>query len=284
MPPTAPFADLVTEHLPVVGYEVNAILHRLPAFVTRDDLAAAGNLGLVQAARTYDPEVGVPFDRWAKVRIRGAILDELRSVDWLSRGARRRVKQVSDVTQQLSSALGRPATLDEVATATGMTTEEVADAHTAGDVRIGSLDENPDGMNVLVDDDPVPEEVVLAAEQVVYLRAAVRHLPDRLRMVIEALFFEGRTIADLAAELGVTVSRVSQIKAEAFALMRDGMNASLDPRLVQPVGEGVAERRRQAYYAKVAAHAATSSTVVAATEAAATEAAGTTRRRLPAVA
>lgn len=280
MPPTAPFVDLVTEHLPVVGYEVSAILHRLPAHIAREDLTAAGNLGLVQAARTYDPEVGVPFDRWAKVRIRGAILDELRSVDWLSRSTRRRVKQVSDVTQELSSALGRPATLDEVAAATGLTAVEVADANAAGGVRVGSLDETPvEYMNLLVDEGRAPEDAALAAEMLVYLRAAVHQLPDRLRMVVEALFFEDRMIADLACELGVTISRVSQLKAEALGLMRDGMNASLDPSLVQPVGAGVAERRRKAYYAKVAAHAATSSVV-----AAASEAASTTRRRLPAVA
>lgn len=255
MTTTDTFADRVQTHLPVVGYEVSAVLHRLPRHVTRDELVAAGNLGLVQAARNYDPATGVPFHRWAKVRIRGAILDELRSVDWLSRGARKRAKRVGEVADARASTLGRPATPEEVAAATGLSVEEVMDSRTDAENRLGSLDAM-DGpfLEAIADTEQVgPEDATLARERLVYLEAAVTELPERLRTVIEGLFFADRTIPELADELGVTVSRVSQLKTEALALMRDAMNASLDPALVQPVGTGVAERRRRAFYARVAA-------------------------------
>lgn len=263
MTPTETSAALITAHLPVVGHEVASILHRLPRHIPRDELVAAGNLGLVQAARNYDPATGVSFHRWAKVRIRGAILDELRSVDWLSRGARRRAKRVGQVAEELATTLGRPATLEEVAAATGLSVEEVMDGRADADTRIASLDAF-DGpyLETITDDELVgPEDSVLTRERLVYLRAAVTSLPDRLRTVIEGLFFADRTIPELAEELGVTVSRVSQLKTEAMALMRDAMNASLDPALVEPVGTGVAERRRRAFYARVAAQAAAASTV-----------------------
>ena len=81
--------DLVVEHLPIVGYNVSEILHRVPPTVSRDELASAGALALVLAARAYDPSTNVPFARYATLRIKGALLDELRSMDWASRGARR---------------------------------------------------------------------------------------------------------------------------------------------------------------------------------------------------
>src|SRR5690606_4815939 len=100
-----------------------------------------------------------------------------------------------------------------------------------------------------------PEENLLASERLQYLAAGVSALPDRLRHVVEQLFFHDRPVAELAEELGVTQSRISQLRTEALGLLRDGINASLDPDLV-PEAErpnGVAERRRRAYFAQVAA-------------------------------
>jgi RNA polymerase sigma factor for flagellar operon FliA len=99
---------------------------------------------------------------------------------------------------------------------------------------------------------------VLIDERLRYLRAAVETLPDRLRLVIEGLFLQDRSVADLADELGVTQSRISQLRTEGLGLMRDGLNANLDPQMV-PAAErpdGVAERRRRTYFAAVATRAA----------------------------
>lgn len=250
---------LVLQHLPLVGYHVNSVLSRVPAHVQRADLASAGQLALVQAARSFDPSTGVPFTRWAGLRIRGALLDELRGMDWASRAARRRLRDVKTVTDQLAATLGRAPAREEIAETMGITVQDVEAARADANVRVLSSDAY-DGQlaDILIDTAPGPEEALLAKERLQYLRGAIAALPDRLRQVIEGLYFEDRTIQDLADERDVTASRISQVRAEALSLLRDGMNAHLNPDLVPEADlpNGTADRRRQAYFARVAAHAA----------------------------
>lgn len=262
-PQTATTDALVVEHLPLVGYHVNAMLGRVPASVSRAELASAGALALVQAARAYDPETGVPFERYAALRIRGALVDELRGMDWLSRGARRRARQLGEVSDQLTSHLGRIPTRAELATALGVGEDEVEAARGDAEVKLLSIDGfDTTVADMVVDSGPGPEANVLANEQLRYLTAGVEALPERLRYVIEQLFFADRPVVELAEELGVTQSRISQLRTEALTLLRDGMNASLDPELVPQAArpDGVAERRRRAYFASVAAKAANNGT------------------------
>jgi RNA polymerase sigma factor for flagellar operon FliA len=250
---------LVLEHLALVGYHVSEVLHRVPPSVSRDDLASAGSFALVLAARAYDAESGVPFARYAALRIKGAILDELRAIDWASRGARRRAREYASAGERLRSALGRQPTREELATAMGTDVAGVEEARLDAERRVLRLDAPGSVLaDFLPDPAATPEDQTLANERVHWLRAAVETLPERLRLVVAGLYLEDRSIADLAAELEVTESRISQLRTEALGLLRDGMNASLDPDLV-PVAErpgGVAERRRRAYFAAVAARAA----------------------------
>lgn len=250
---------LVVEHLPLVGYHVNAMLSRVPSYVSRSDLASAGSLALVKAARAYDEATGVPFARYAALRIKGALIDELRGMDWVSRGARRRARQLTEVADSLTASLGRAPSRTELAAATGMAVEEVDAARGDAEVRVLSL-EAFDGVvaDTVVAREMGPEESLLVNERLHFLRAGVESLPERLRYVVEQLFFHDRPVVELADELGVTQSRISQLRTEALALLKDGMNANLDPELVPTTGrtEGVAARRRQAYFAQVAARAA----------------------------
>ena len=250
--------SLVLDHLALVGYHVTEVLHRVPPSVSRDDLASAGSLALVLAARAYDPDSGVPFARYAALRIKGAILDELRSMDWASRGARRRAREYATASEQLHATLGRPPSREELAAALGTDVAGVDEARLDAERRVLRLDAPGSVLaDVVPDPSATPEDEVLGAERRHWLRAAVHTLPDRLRAVIVGLYLEDRSIADLAAELGVTESRISQLRTEALGLLRDGMNAGLDPDLV-PAAErpgGVAERRRRAYFAAVAARA-----------------------------
>lgn len=262
-PQTETTDALVVEHLPLVGYHVNAMLGRVPASVSRAELASAGSLALVQAARAYDPETGVPFERYASLRIRGALVDELRGMDWLSRGARRRARQLAEVSDQLTSHLGRIPTRAELATALGVGEDEVEAARGDAEAKLLSIDGfDTTVADLVVDAGPGPEQNVLANEQLRYLAAGVESLPERLRYVVEQLFFADRPVVELADELGVTQSRISQLRTEALTLLRDGMNASLDPDLVPQAArpDGVAERRRRAYFASVAAKAAINGT------------------------
>ncbi|GHS89507.1 hypothetical protein AGMMS50218_15970 [Actinomycetota bacterium] len=253
--------ELVVAHLPLVGYHVSEVLARVPATVSRDDLVSAGHLALVLAARGYDPATGVPFARYAALRIRGALIDELRSMDWASRGARHRARELSSTSDRLTATLGRTPTRVELATALGTDVTAVDQARQDAERRVLSIDATVHPVADLVtDDSPGPEDALLIGERLRYLRAAVETLPDRLRVVVEGLFILDRSVAELADELGVTQSRISQLRTEGLALMRDGLNASLDPALVPAAArpDGVAERRRRSYFAAVAARAAMS--------------------------
>ncbi len=250
--------DLVRAHLPLVGHLVRELLTRLPAHVSRDDLVSAGMAALATAATAYDPGRGIPFGSFATVRIRGALLDELRSVDWASRSVRARARRVDAAQQELTAALGRTPTRTELAEALGVAVDEISAVD--DDVQravVLSLQ----GFAAGVADDLVPErtrgpeDLVLHRERIGYLQHAIDALPERLRHVVSAYFFEERPMAEIAAELGVTESRVSQLRGEALAMLRDGMNSQLDPELVATPErpDGCVARRRAAYHAAVAA-------------------------------
>ena len=249
---------LVTANLPLVGYHVSELLGRVPSYVSRDDLASAGSLALVQAAQAYDATTGVPFARYAALRIRGALLDELRSMDGVSRGARQRARRVGTTSDELTSRLGRAPSREELAATLGTTVAEVDAARGDAERRILSIEAFDSAIADTVSEPSIgPEETLLVTEKLQHLRAAVTTLPERLRYVVEQLFFQDRPVVDLAEELRVTQSRISQLRTEALALMKDGMNASLEPALV-PVAvrpDGVAERRRKAYFDLVAQQA-----------------------------
>lgn len=256
---TSPLDEqLITAHIPLVGHIVRETMYRLPGHVGRDELMSAGLTALVLAARSFDGERGVPFARYAGTRIRGAILDELRGVDWASRSVRRRAREIEQARAALASTLNRSASDAEVASALGIGVDEVAangddvnrasvvSLHGFGDVSIDDL---------LPSHVPGPEAAVEHRERMGYLCDAIAELPARLRTVVEEYFLAERPMAEIAAALGVSESRVSQMRAEALALLRDAMNSALDPDLVEPPGrpDGAAARRRAAYFGAVAA-------------------------------
>jgi RNA polymerase sigma factor FliA len=251
--------SLVRQHLPLVGHIVRETMARVPAHVNRDDLTSAGLAALVQAARSYDSERGVSFSRYASTRVRGAILDELRSIDWASRSVRRRARQVDEVRNSLAVQLGRTPSDGEIASALGVGVEEISanedDVSRAVVMSLQGFGETPID-DLLVSHIPGPEDLVEHREKVAYLQDAVAELPERLRTVVQGYFFAEQPMAEIAAELGITESRVSQMRAEALALLKDALNSALDPSLVTPHARpnGCAARRRNAYFAAVAAH------------------------------
>jgi RNA polymerase sigma factor for flagellar operon FliA len=254
---------LVTQHMPLVAHVVRETLGRVPAHVNRDDLSSAGLMALVQAAQAYDASRGVPFASYAGTRVRGAILDELRNVDWASRSVRRRSRDLDETRSRLATALGRYPTQAEVATAMGVPLDQIArNEDDVARAQILSLQgsEDTEVEQLLPSSGPTPEQVVEHRERLTYLVEAVAELPERLRTVVEQYFLAERPMAEIAAELGVSESRVSQIRAEALVLLRGALYRELEPERVVATpqqAEGCAVRRRESYYAAVAArHAA----------------------------
>jgi RNA polymerase sigma factor for flagellar operon FliA len=251
--------DLVREHLPLVGYLVAETASKLPAHVSRDDLTSAGMMALAQAARTFDASRGVPFGRFATVRIRGAIIDELRSHDWASRSVRIKARQRAAAEEELAATLGRHPSPAELAAHLNISPDELAavddDVHRSVVLSLQGFSDAGTLEGMLPHQDPGPEEVLLNRERAAYLLDAVAALPDRLRLVVEGYFFGERPMVELAAELGVTESRISQMRAEALALLKDGLTAMLAPETLPAEArpDGCVARRKAAYYATIAA-------------------------------
>ncbi len=224
-------AALVLAHLPLVGHCVGELMGRLPGHVDRDDLAGAGAEGLLQAARSWREELGVPFTAHARTRIRGAIVDELRGADWASRGARSRARKANETTEHLTAVLGRSPSTAEVADALGVDSQQVhrvrAETHRS---YLTSLEEGRTGVagSMSVADtvrDPAmsPEDHVILTEHVGRLHQAVDMLPARVREAVRGHYLDGEPMASIAARLGVTESRVSQLRAEGVRLLHEAM-------------------------------------------------------------
>jgi RNA polymerase sigma factor for flagellar operon FliA len=229
--------ELVERNLPLVGHLVRETMTRLPAHINRDDLVSAGMTALVLSARSYEEGRGVPFARFAAIRIRGAMLDELRNMDWASRSVRGRARELETVRTTLTGNLGRSPRPDELASALGMSLSELgaidADVQRASVLSLQGFAPET-GAALMPDQQRGPEQLIVDREQIGYLHDAIEELPERLRYVVRCYFFEQRQMSDIAAELGVTESRISQLRAEALKLLRHGMRAQYD---VQPADD-----------------------------------------------
>ena len=198
------------------------------------------------------------FDHYAPARIRGALLDELRSRDWASRSVRTKARRMLAATDELTCTLGRTPTTLELADKLGMATKAVDaltdDVHRSVVLNYESIIMDGSGEWTLPCDDRSPDVVLLERERRAYLLDAVSALPERLRKVVVGYFFEERSMQDLADELGVSASRVSQMRSKAMTLLKDGITSQLDPEeaVEQETSPRVA-RRKAAYVAAVAA-------------------------------
>jgi RNA polymerase sigma factor for flagellar operon FliA len=245
---------LVTENLAIVGYLVNDVCARA-SHLSRDDLAGAGAMGLILAADSFDPTLGVPFGAFARRRILGAMADEMRAADWATRTARKRIKDSLAVQESLTAALGRKPTVDEVAASLGVdratATEALADASRT----VGTLDTTVS--DFLAAEVANPEDSVVESERTRYIQAAVSALPEKMRYIVEQIYFEDRSVKDLAEELGATHSAISQQRSEAVRLMRDGLTTHYadEPVAEAEVHSRVAPARRSAYLARLAENA-----------------------------
>ena len=249
---------LIREHLPLVHYGVAEVAGRVPRYVCRDDLVSAAMFGLAQAARSYDPERGIAFDKFAMIRIRGALLDELRGRDWASRSVRSMARKMEAANERVIAREGRTPTKEETAAEMGVPVDDVQkivdDVHRATVLNYEALVVEGHIADVLPDNGPNPAQELLGRERRAYLLDAIVQLPERLRHVVVGYFFEERPMQEIAEELGVSESRISQMRGEALALLKDGMNAQLDPERVTEEARpnGRLAKRKAAYYAAVA--------------------------------
>lgn len=248
---------LVLEHLNLVDSAVHHLAGRLPRHIPRDELISAAMAGLAQAARAFDPERHTNFSHYASARIRGSLLDELRNRDWATRSVRSKARRMQTATEELTGSLGRAPTQAELAENMGVTVQALGvlsnDVHRSVVLNYDSVVAEGGGEWILPSDDQSPDIVLLEREQRAYLFDAVAALPDRLRHVVLGSFFEERSVQQLADDLQVSPSRISQMRAEAMILLKDGITSQMDPdREPAQTGSRRVARRTSAYRAAVA--------------------------------
>lgn len=227
LPDTAARQALIEAHLPQVKYIAERMLAKLPPSVDRDDLIGAGVLGLLDAVEKYDELRGVQFKTYAETRIRGAMLDSLRDLDWSSRSLRARAREIEVAAHKIEQEKGRTAEEEELADALGL--ELPAYQNLLNELRgltlieLDNHDEDAPGSNAWqVPDSPERSPLMEYERQEVRekLIAAINHLRERERQVVALYYVEELTMKETGAVLGLTESRVSQIHTQALIHLR----------------------------------------------------------------
>ena len=225
--PLTPADDLARRMLPTVRRIAGWLIRRLPAHVRTEDLVSAGHQGLADAIARFDPACSEQFASFAERRIRGAMLDELRARDPLSRDQRAHAKRVTAATRALTARLGRRPSADEIAAELDIPLEQYWEQSVVVATRIQSLD-NEVGALLPDRDAEGAEDRLCRAERARAMRDAVRALPPRLRRIIELHHSDGLTLKEIGELLGVTESRVCQLRSEALRHLRDQCRNHLD--------------------------------------------------------
>ncbi|MEA3213580.1 MAG: polymerase sigma factor FliA [Chthoniobacter sp.] len=221
--------EFLKAHLPLVRRVIDRMKASLPAHVEAEDLGSVGVIGLVQAARSYRADQGTAFSTYATLRIRGAVLDELRRMDWMPRRARAKAKELKETVNQLEQRLGRVATDSEVAEVLSLSAEEYAEL--LDEVRpitcleldgLASEEDDETTLHELIGDDGQTSASAQMehTELLAQMAARIQQLPEMQRKVLALYYFEEMRLAEIARIFGVTESRICQIHTQAIVGLR----------------------------------------------------------------
>lgn len=232
-PASAHRDQLITENLGLVHHVARAMLRRLSNDASLDDLVSAGMLGLVTAAENFDDSRGLTFSTYALPRIRGAILDDLRAMDRAPRSVRQKARTLRAARDTVTQRNASPADSRDIAQELGVNVETVwewdADLNATNEVSLDATtqfgdDDRPFTWQLAADDE-APDEGVARLESIDGLQAALAKMPERERNLLALYYYEELTQKQIAQVLGVTESRVSQLRVQAIIRLRKLMGA-----------------------------------------------------------
>ena len=231
--------EVILEHTPLVRYIVNRIAVRLPSHIDLDDLQSTGVIGLMDAIDKYDPEKNCKFKTYAEFRIKGAILDQLRALDWVPRSVRQRSRKLESAYGELEQELGRAATEEEVAEAMGL---EMDKFHTLVNqvrgISMINLEEvrgtNADGDSAGTFSDVIedvnsenPFDSMKLLESKSLISDTIGSMPEKERLVVSLYYYEDLNMKEIGNVLGITESRVCQIHTKAVGRLRSKLRSVL---------------------------------------------------------
>lgn len=226
---TASMNDIVLQYAPLVKRIAHHLLLRMPSSVQVDDLVQSGMIGLLEAARKYDLSKGASFETYAGIRIRGAMLDEIRKGDWAPRSVHRKSRQVADAIKTVEMRTGTDARDQDVAAELDMSLEEYhAILQDASGSRLFSFDDMLEGDDSMIEkvagEVPNPLEGLQSDMFRGELAAAIATLPEREQLVLALYYDEELNLKEIGQVLGVSESRVSQIHTQAALRLRSRLN------------------------------------------------------------
>ena len=228
--------EVIKRYSPMIKYVANRIAMRLPPHIEVDDLISVGVLGLMDAISKYDSSRGAKFKTYAEFRVRGAILDELRAMDWVPRSIRQKASNVDKVVQGLQARLGRAPEDEEVAKEMGLSLDQFHDTlNETKSIPIFSLEdlgiakESGEQQSLLdclagkADADPQTQIRLIELKEII--AKAIDALPEKERLMVSLYYYEELTMKEIGAVLEITESRVSQIHSKAVYRLRTKLKA-----------------------------------------------------------
>lgn len=226
---------IINEFAPLIKYIASRIAIRLPPHIDLNDLINAGVIGLIDAIEKFDASKQIKFKTYAEFRIRGAILDELRSMDWVPRSVRQKARKVEDTIAKLEYALGRPAKDEEVAKEMNIDMESfyrlLSETASVSLLSLDDLGEDDTDLSrrnlleyIIQDERDWPSHKLRYAEVSTMVAKAIQSLPEKERMVISLYYYDELTMKEIGHVLKFTESRVSQIHTKAVLRLRSKMN------------------------------------------------------------
>jgi RNA polymerase sigma factor for flagellar operon FliA len=227
---------LIIQYSPLVKYVAGRVGVGLPRNVEQSDLVSFGVFGLIDAIEKFDPERGYKFETYAIARIKGAILDELRSIDWVPRSVRSKARTLERAMGKLEAEHHRAPTDDEVADEMGVTPQQLQTTLSQiSFVGVAALDEMLSGGergesvslgDTVADSGDGPMGVYEVEEMRQILAESINRMPEREKIVLTLYYYEGLTLAEIGRVLGVTESRVCQIHTKAVLQLRSRISAA----------------------------------------------------------
>lgn len=233
---------LIVQYIYLARYVVGRIKVNLPSSFSFEDIVSFGIEGLIDAIEKYHPSKGAKFESYALMRIRGAIIDKIRSSDWLPRSMRKKIKEIKLATERLKQQIGRAPTTSEVASVMGMSEEKILEVMSS-DVSINSIydkkgtgDDSVEIIDTIEDSSSKrPEEEMEKTDAKRELQMALKKLPERERTLLVFYYHENMTLKEIGEAINVSESRVCQLHAQAIMKLRNILSQSRSERLSKSI-------------------------------------------------